>query len=431
MSPSGVHTSLRARVLAGNSREARGRRPLLHKETCRRQNGPSPPASPGRRLLLPDLTPSTETTVSWAAPAGRPGAPLAAAGTPAQRAPGRRPGQRPAPHLRGVGRVSPGTPHSPSPASTASAASAAAAHQPCACAGVAEEKEARRRGRPLEDPPARSSRSSAAGQRRPPTSAPVRGSAALATPAEHFRVRPPPPRGESAFPRPAELRGSLLPPAGHPRNSRLLSRGRAAPSLGKSKRPKERLDYLGSERRGTEAGLVSVPKFGKIPWLSEASFINKPLVLSLPKRYPQNSATFLISSKKDMNLPILFQVPDVLSKARRIQSNPMLIRNKQLCSTCQEIKMVQPKPVIIPHNLKLSFENLMSHRMSLHPPKAQAVLKHSHNDISTESIHYRLPILGPRTAVFNELLADTYATLQETQLSSLPRKEPMGKRVRQ
>ncbi|XP_005622577.1 uncharacterized protein C1orf105 homolog isoform X2 [Canis lupus baileyi] len=176
---------------------------------------------------------------------------------------------------------------------------------------------------------------------------------------------------------------------------------------------------------------VSVPKFGKIPWLSEASLINKPLVLSLPKRYPQNSGTFLISSKKDMNLPILFQVPDVLSKARRIQSNPMLIRNKQLCSTCQEIKMVQPKPVIIPHNLKLSFENLMSHRMSLHPPKAQAVLKHSHNDISTESIHYRLPILGPRTAVFNELLADTYATLQETQLSSLPRKEPMGKTVRQ
>ncbi|XP_022276766.1 uncharacterized protein C1orf105 homolog isoform X2 [Canis lupus familiaris] len=133
---------------------------------------------------------------------------------------------------------------------------------------------------------------------------------------------------------------------------------------------------------------VSVPKFGKIPWLSEASLINKPLVLSLPKRYPQNSGTFLISSKKDMNLPILFQVPDVLSKARRIQSNPMLIRNKQLCSTCQEIKMVQPKPVIIPHNLKLSFENLMSHRMSLHPPKAQAVLKHSHNDISTAALHY-------------------------------------------
>ncbi|XP_004756766.1 uncharacterized protein C1orf105 homolog isoform X3 [Mustela putorius furo] len=84
---------------------------------------------------------------------------------------------------------------------------------------------------------------------------------------------------------------------------------------------------------------VSVPKFGKIPWLSEASLVNKPLVLSLPKRYPHASATFLISSKKDMNLPILFQVPDVLSKARRLHRSPVLVRNKQLCSTCQERKM--------------------------------------------------------------------------------------------
>ncbi|XP_047561710.1 uncharacterized protein C1orf105 homolog [Lutra lutra] len=177
---------------------------------------------------------------------------------------------------------------------------------------------------------------------------------------------------------------------------------------------------------------VSVPKFGKIPWLSEASLVNKPLVLSLPKRYPHASATFLISSKKDMNLPILFQVPDVLSKARRLQSSPVLIRNKHLCSTCQEIKMVQPRTVIIPHNLKPSFENFMSHRMmNLHPPNAQTVAKHSHNDISTESVHYRLPILGPRTAVFHGLLADTYATTQETRLSSLPRKEPVGKTMRQ
>ncbi|XP_008694568.1 uncharacterized protein C1orf105 homolog isoform X1 [Ursus maritimus] len=177
---------------------------------------------------------------------------------------------------------------------------------------------------------------------------------------------------------------------------------------------------------------VSVPKFGKIPWLSEASLINKPLVLSLPKRYPHASATFLISSKKDMNLPILFQVPDVFSKAGRIQSNPMLIRNKQLCSTCREIKMVQPRTMTIPHNLKLSFENFMSHRMmSLHPPKAPTVPECSRNDISTESVRYRLPILGPRTAVFHGLLADTYATLQETQLSSLPGKEPTGKTMRQ
>ncbi|XP_044940557.1 uncharacterized protein C1orf105 homolog isoform X2 [Mustela putorius furo] len=131
---------------------------------------------------------------------------------------------------------------------------------------------------------------------------------------------------------------------------------------------------------------VSVPKFGKIPWLSEASLVNKPLVLSLPKRYPHASATFLISSKKDMNLPILFQVPDVLSKARRLHRSPVLVRNKQLCSTCQERKMVQPRTVIIPHNLKPSFENFMTHRMmNLHPPKAQTVAKHSHNDISTVS----------------------------------------------
>ncbi|XP_042831590.1 uncharacterized protein C1orf105 homolog isoform X5 [Panthera tigris] len=129
---------------------------------------------------------------------------------------------------------------------------------------------------------------------------------------------------------------------------------------------------------------VSVPKFDKIPWLSEASRSNKPLVLSLPKRSPHASA-FLVSSKKDTHLPILFQVPDVLSKAGRDKSNPMLIRSKQLCSTCQEIKMVQPRTLIIPHNLKLSFENLMSHRMmSLPPPKAKTESKHSCNDISTE-----------------------------------------------
>ncbi|XP_053064907.1 uncharacterized protein C1orf105 homolog isoform X3 [Acinonyx jubatus] len=170
---------------------------------------------------------------------------------------------------------------------------------------------------------------------------------------------------------------------------------------------------------------VSVPKFDKIPWLSEASRSNKPLVLSLPKRSPHASA-FLVSSKKDTHLPILFQVPDVLSKARRDKSNPMLIRSKQLCSTCQEIKMkrkrtargngghkdkalpsvraaaergpcphhvhtdaiqVQPRTLIIPHNLKLSFENLMSHRMmSLPPPKAKTESKHSCNDISTGKI---------------------------------------------
>ncbi|KAI4578227.1 hypothetical protein MJG53_011082 [Ovis ammon polii x Ovis aries] len=129
---------------------------------------------------------------------------------------------------------------------------------------------------------------------------------------------------------------------------------------------------------------VSVPRFDKIPWFSEASFMNKPLVLSLPKRYPHSSATFLVASKKDMNLPILFQVPDVLSKAGWNQNDPTLIRNKQLCSTCRDVKMV-------------------------------------------ENVHYRLPILGPRTAVFHELLSDAYETLRETELSSLPRKEPVSK----
>nr|XP_044614146.1 uncharacterized protein C1orf105 homolog isoform X3 [Equus asinus] len=152
---------------------------------------------------------------------------------------------------------------------------------------------------------------------------------------------------------------------------------------------------------------VSVPKFGKIPSFSEASLINKPLVLSLPKRSPHSSATFLVSSKKDMNLPIMFQVPDVLSK-------------------------VQSRAIIIPSDLKLSFKNFMNQRMmSLHPPKAQTVRKPSRGDIPTESVHYRLPILGPRTAVFHGMLSDAYKTLQETHLSSLSGKEPMGKTMRQ
>ncbi|XP_061015754.1 uncharacterized protein C1orf105 homolog [Dama dama] len=179
---------------------------------------------------------------------------------------------------------------------------------------------------------------------------------------------------------------------------------------------------------------VSVPRFDKIPWFSEASFTNKPLVLSLPKRYPHSSATFLVASKKGMNLPILFQVPDVLSKAgwNQNQNDPTLIRNKQLCPTCRDVKMVQPKTLIIPDDLKLSFANIMNHRMmSLHLPKAQTVPKRSRDDILTENVHYRLPILGPRTAVFHGLLSDAYETLKETQLSSLPRKEPVGKAVSQ
>eukprot|EP00070_Physeter_catodon_P025681 XP_023989396.1 uncharacterized protein C1orf105 homolog [Physeter catodon] len=178
--------------------------------------------------------------------------------------------------------------------------------------------------------------------------------------------------------------------------------------------------------------IVSVPRFDKIPWFSEASLINKPLVLSLLKRYPHSSASFLVSSKKDMNLPILFQVPDVLSKAGRNRRDPTLIRNKQLCSMCREMKMVQPRTMIIPDDLKLSSSNCISFRMlSLHPPKAQTVPKRPRDDIPTESVCYRLPILGPRTAVFRGLLSDAYKTLQEMQLSSLPKKEPVGKTMRQ
>ncbi|PNI48121.1 C1orf105 isoform 2 [Pan troglodytes] len=177
---------------------------------------------------------------------------------------------------------------------------------------------------------------------------------------------------------------------------------------------------------------ASVPKFDKIPWLSEASLVNKPLVLSLPRRYPHSSATFLTSSKKNMNLQILFQVPDVLSKARRNQCDSMLLRNQQLCSTCQEMKMVQPRTMKIPDDPKASFENCMSYRMSLHQPKFQTTPEPFHGDIPTESIHYyRLPILGPRTAVFHGLLTEAYKTLKERQRSSLPRKEPIGKTMRQ
>nr|XP_051713083.1 uncharacterized protein C1orf105 homolog isoform X4 [Oryctolagus cuniculus] len=81
---------------------------------------------------------------------------------------------------------------------------------------------------------------------------------------------------------------------------------------------------------------ASVPKFDKVPWPGEASLRNKPLVLSLPKRSPHSYAIFPTSSK-DMNLSILFHVPDVFSK-------------------------IQSRPLRIPDGLKLSFKNFVSHR---------------------------------------------------------------------
>ncbi|EPY75380.1 hypothetical protein CB1_001676013, partial [Camelus ferus] len=46
-------------------------------------------------------------------------------------------------------------------------------------------------------------------------------------------------------------------------------------------------------------------------------------------------------------------------QAGRTQRDPVLIRNKQLCSTCQEKKMVRPTTVVIPDDLKLPFANLV------------------------------------------------------------------------
>lgn len=160
--------------------------------------------------------------------------------------------------------------------------------------------------------------------------------------------------------------------------------------------------------------------------------MNKPLVLSLPKRSPRSSTTFLTSAWKDMDLPVLLQVPAVSSKAKKNQSDFMSLRNKRLCSTCREIKMVQPRTVIIPDYLKQSFENFTNQRMtSLHQRRAQTAPKPTHKDNTTESIHYRLPLLGPRTAVFQGLLSDAYRVLQENQHSFVSRKEPWDQTVTQ
>ncbi|XP_018882251.1 uncharacterized protein C1orf105 homolog [Gorilla gorilla gorilla] len=121
---------------------------------------------------------------------------------------------------------------------------------------------------------------------------------------------------------------------------------------------------------------------------------------------------------------------DSKSEARRNQCDSMLLRNQQLCSTCQEMKMVQPRTMKIPDDPKASFENCMSYRMSLHQPKFQTTPEPFHDDIPTESIHYRLPILGSRTSVFHGLLTEAYKTLKERQRSSLTRKEPIGKTMR-
>ncbi|XP_036890946.1 uncharacterized protein C1orf105 homolog isoform X3 [Sturnira hondurensis] len=175
---------------------------------------------------------------------------------------------------------------------------------------------------------------------------------------------------------------------------------------------------------------VSVPKFDKVPWLSDASLRNKPLLLSLPKRYPHTSATFLISYKKDTNLPSLFQVPDDSFQARRKPNDPALVRNRQLCASCWEMRMARPRTTQDSGDQTLSFEAFMSRKMKcLQPPKAQTVAKSPQDDVSTESFRHRLPIVGPRTAVFCGLLSPPLGTLPLAQLSPTPRGKPKGKTV--
>ncbi|XP_052056882.1 uncharacterized protein C1orf105 homolog [Apodemus sylvaticus] len=173
-----------------------------------------------------------------------------------------------------------------------------------------------------------------------------------------------------------------------------------------------------------------VPKFDKIPWLSEASLVNKPLILSIPRRY--HSSIVLTSYKKDMYLPHLLEDPDAISKARKNEHENLSPRNKQLCSTCrgcQGVKTVRPKTFIIPDHQKPSSQNSMNHReVNL---QSQVQQLHSCNDIPTESIRYRLPILGPRTAVFHRLLSGAYETPQDTQHSAFPRKKGTSKAVKQ
>nr|XP_042113874.1 uncharacterized protein C1orf105 homolog [Peromyscus maniculatus bairdii] len=168
-----------------------------------------------------------------------------------------------------------------------------------------------------------------------------------------------------------------------------------------------------------------VPKFDKVPWLSEASLVNKPLVLSIPGRY-HSSATVLTLCKKGMDLPNLLQVPDVIYQARKNKHENLSPRNKQLCSACREMKTVgkgatdRKFPVLI----------LPIREMLLHHPDIQQ-FDHPCNDIPTESIRYRLPIMGPRTAVFHRLLSGAYTTPLETQHLSLPRKKLKSKTVKQ
>uniref|UniRef100_A0A8D2GNK2 Chromosome 1 open reading frame 105 n=1 Tax=Urocitellus parryii TaxID=9999 RepID=A0A8D2GNK2_UROPR len=160
---------------------------------------------------------------------------------------------------------------------------------------------------------------------------------------------------------------------------------------------------------------VSVPKFDKVPWLSETSHMNKPLVLSLPRRSAHPFTTFLASTWKDEGLPALFQVPDVSLKARKNQRDLMSLRHKRLCSACQEKKMVMDS---------CAFLLLPIRMMNLHQCGSQTEPKPSHENMATESVPCKLPILGPRTAVFYGMLSDAYKALEKNQHSLMSRKDP-------
>ncbi|KAL6039763.1 hypothetical protein STEG23_037497, partial [Scotinomys teguina] len=143
-----------------------------------------------------------------------------------------------------------------------------------------------------------------------------------------------------------------------------------------------------------------------------------------------SSATVLTLCKKDIDLPNLLQVPDVIYQARKNEHENLSPRNKQLCSACREMKTVQPKNFIIPDHQKPSFQNSVDHRvMVLHDPHNQQ-FNHPCNDIPTENIRYRLPIMGPRTGIFHRLLSGAYTTPQETQHLSFSRKKHKSKTVK-
>ncbi|XP_032320644.1 uncharacterized protein C1orf105 homolog [Camelus ferus] len=75
-------------------------------------------------------------------------------------------------------------------------------------------------------------------------------------------------------------------------------------------------------------------------------------------------------------LRVRHESPDTLDRqAGRTQRDPVLIRNKQLCSTCQEKKMVRPTTVVIPDDLKLPFANLVDRRIHVNTIKEKELQK--------------------------------------------------------